>query len=196
MSKCSLLARVCHVAAAPLPRAQPGSFEQRLWRKRAHGRRTKAWTYAAPLTGAAPPPPRLQVGYCQGLNFVASTLLLATGRDAERAFWLLVALLDQVLLRDMYAPYLPGFQIEMKALGKLVHKKLPRLHRGGGGGGGPGGTGVGVGAHEAATAAQVGRREREEGQEWVWAWEQLGVWRGQGKSHWCTRGSHACTGGA
>lgn len=34
------------------------------------------------------------VGYCQGLNYVAALLLLAMGRDEEKAFWLLASLID------------------------------------------------------------------------------------------------------
>lgn len=53
----------------------------------------------------------LQAGYCQGLNFVASVLLLATGKNPETAFWLLVALITRILYPNMYAQWLPGFQV-------------------------------------------------------------------------------------
>lgn len=36
-----------------------------------------------------------QVGYCQGLNFLAGMLLLVMQRDEERSFWVLVSLLDE-----------------------------------------------------------------------------------------------------
>jgi Rab-GTPase-TBC domain len=36
-----------------------------------------------------------QVGYCQGLNFLAGMLLLVLQRDEERSFWVLVSLLDE-----------------------------------------------------------------------------------------------------
>jgi hypothetical protein len=38
---------------------------------------------------------------------------LSTDRKPETAFWLLVALLEQVLYANMYAPYLPGFQVRV-----------------------------------------------------------------------------------
>lgn len=44
------------------------------------------------LTSGALPP---QVGYCQGLNYLAGMLLLVMQRDEERAFWVLVSLLDE-----------------------------------------------------------------------------------------------------
>ena len=34
----------------------------------------------------------------QGMNFVAALLLLAAGREPERAFWLLSAVLERVCL--------------------------------------------------------------------------------------------------
>lgn len=37
----------------------------------------------------------MQVGYCQGLNFLAGMLLLVMQRDEERSFWVLVSLLDE-----------------------------------------------------------------------------------------------------
>jgi len=70
-----------------------------------------------------------QVGYCQGLNFIVGSLLLCVDRDPESAFWLLIALTDHILYPGTYAPYLPGFQVEMLTLANLVQKKLPRLHR-------------------------------------------------------------------
>lgn len=36
-----------------------------------------------------------QVGYCQGLNYLAGMLLLVMQRDEERSFWVLVSLLDE-----------------------------------------------------------------------------------------------------
>lgn len=37
----------------------------------------------------------MQVGYCQGLNYLAGMLLLVMQRDEERSFWVLVSLLDE-----------------------------------------------------------------------------------------------------
>jgi hypothetical protein len=36
----------------------------------------------------------LQVGYCQGMNYLAAMLLLALERSEEDSFWLLVSLID------------------------------------------------------------------------------------------------------
>ncbi len=46
-----------------------------------------------------------EVGYCQGMNFVASTLIASLGNDEELAFWIFMHLL---ITRDMKSLYLPG----------------------------------------------------------------------------------------
>lgn len=35
-----------------------------------------------------------QIGYCQGMNYITATLLLALERNEENTFWLLVSLID------------------------------------------------------------------------------------------------------
>ncbi|KAL6763534.1 TBC-domain-containing protein [Haematococcus lacustris] len=70
-----------------------------------------------------------QVGYCQGLNFVAAMLLVSTDKQPETAFWLLTALLERILYINNYSPDLPGFQVEMLTLTDLVKEKLPKLHK-------------------------------------------------------------------
>ena len=49
-----------------------------------HRSETRLWSPRAP-----------QVGYCQGLNFLAGMLLLVLRKNEERAFWILVSLLDE-----------------------------------------------------------------------------------------------------
>ena len=46
-----------------------------------------------------------EVGYCQGMNFVASTLIASLGNYEEHAFWIFMHLL---ITRDMKSLYLPG----------------------------------------------------------------------------------------
>lgn len=76
------------------------------------------------------------MGYCQGLNFVAALFLLATGREGERAFWLLAALVGHVLAPNTYASNLAGCHSEMRTLAVLLSRRMPRLHRWGGEGAG------------------------------------------------------------
>ena len=35
-----------------------------------------------------------RIGYCQSMNFLAAALLLALDRSEEKAFWVLVCLID------------------------------------------------------------------------------------------------------
>ena len=35
-----------------------------------------------------------RIGYCQSMNFLAAAALLALGRAEEKAFWVLVCLID------------------------------------------------------------------------------------------------------
>lgn len=71
------------------------------------------------------------VGYCQGLNYIAAMLLLVMERDEEKAFWLLASLIDDasegILYQDMFSNNLSGTHVEMRSLWELVSSKLPRL---------------------------------------------------------------------
>lgn len=68
-----------------------------------------------------------QVGYCQSMNYVAALLLLSAEQDEERAFWLLMAILEGLLYPGTYANNLEGCHVEMKSLAKLLAKKDPAL---------------------------------------------------------------------
>ncbi|KAG8521149.1 Growth hormone-regulated TBC protein 1, partial [Galemys pyrenaicus] len=65
------------------------------------------------------------VGYCQGMNFIAGYLLLVTA-DEEEAFWLLDALVGQIL-PDYYGPAMLGLRTDQEVLGQLVRTKLPAV---------------------------------------------------------------------
>ncbi|CAG0892888.1 unnamed protein product [Darwinula stevensoni] len=67
------------------------------------------------------------VGYCQGLNYVAGLLLLVT-RCEEDTFWLLEALRENILPSRYYAADLFGVLVDMEVLGYLIGNKVPRVH--------------------------------------------------------------------
>lgn len=71
------------------------------------------------------------VGYCQSMNYVAAMLLLCLDLSEERAFWVMVALIDDngILYHDMYASDLVGTHVEMRSLEELTYKKLPKLYK-------------------------------------------------------------------
>ncbi|XP_066090899.1 growth hormone-regulated TBC protein 1 isoform X2 [Saccopteryx bilineata] len=65
------------------------------------------------------------VGYCQGMNFIAGYLILIT-KDEEESFWLLDALVGRIL-PDYYSPEMLGLKTDQEVLGELVRTKLPAV---------------------------------------------------------------------
>ncbi|KAG6787220.1 uncharacterized protein [Populus alba] len=66
------------------------------------------------------------VGYCQGLNYVAALLLLVM-KTEEDAFWMLAVLLENVLVNDCYTNNLSGCHVEQRVFQDLLVKKCPRI---------------------------------------------------------------------
>ncbi|KAM8784400.1 growth hormone-regulated TBC protein 1 isoform 2-T2 [Rhynchonycteris naso] len=65
------------------------------------------------------------VGYCQGMNFIAGYLILIT-KNEEESFWLLDALVGRIL-PDYYSPEMLGLKTDQEVLGELVRTKLPAV---------------------------------------------------------------------
>jgi len=66
------------------------------------------------------------VGYCQGMNFLAATLLLEI-KDEEKSFWVLSVLVERILVQ-YYHNSLVGLRIDQEVLGDYVRQYLPRIH--------------------------------------------------------------------
>ncbi|KAL7601160.1 hypothetical protein Lser_V15G24933 [Lactuca serriola] len=67
------------------------------------------------------------VGYCQGLNYVAALLLLVM-KTEEDAFWMLAVLLENVLVNDCYSSNLTGCHVEQRVFKDLLKKKCPSIY--------------------------------------------------------------------
>ncbi|KAJ8967022.1 hypothetical protein NQ314_003139 [Rhamnusium bicolor] len=67
-----------------------------------------------------------EVGYCQGLSFVAGVLLLHM--EESQAFFLLRHLMYRRGLRKQYLPDMVSLQIKLYQLSRLVHDLLPELY--------------------------------------------------------------------
>ncbi|XP_077072936.1 growth hormone-regulated TBC protein 1b [Siphateles boraxobius] len=65
------------------------------------------------------------VGYCQGMNFIAGYLLIIT-KDEEKSFWLMDALLGKIL-PDYYTSTMLGLKMDQDVLGELVRMKFPSV---------------------------------------------------------------------
>ncbi|EFJ51322.1 hypothetical protein VOLCADRAFT_120512 [Volvox carteri f. nagariensis] len=69
-----------------------------------------------------------RVGYVRAMNVIVGLMLVALNRNEEAAFWLLAALVEDILYPGTYSRNLEGCQVEMRALDELISTKLPRLH--------------------------------------------------------------------
>lgn len=67
-----------------------------------------------------------EVGYCQGMNFVAAALLIHLGRACD-AFWMLLALIRGYHFQHIFAPGVPLLPLRIFQFSGLVRKHLPRL---------------------------------------------------------------------
>lgn len=67
-----------------------------------------------------------EVGYCQGMNNLAATLLL-THPSEEEAFWVLVCIIEKILPREYYTSHLLVSQADQRVLLDLIREVLPSL---------------------------------------------------------------------
>nr|XP_026689407.1 growth hormone-regulated TBC protein 1-A-like [Ciona intestinalis] len=68
-----------------------------------------------------------EVGYCQGINYVAALILLVV-KDEEKSFWLLSTLLDDIL-PHYYTKSMVSLRAEFKVLEDLVRQKYPECQQ-------------------------------------------------------------------
>ena len=66
------------------------------------------------------------VGYCQGMNLVASTLLLVLA-DQQEAFWVFSAIIEKILPPDFFSPSLLVSRACPMVLLDYVQDLLPKL---------------------------------------------------------------------
>jgi hypothetical protein len=67
------------------------------------------------------------VGYCQGMNLLAGTLLLALPTE-EDAFWILCCVIERILPSDYFTPSLLVSRADQRVLKALVARHLPTLN--------------------------------------------------------------------
>ncbi|KAJ1497922.1 GTPase-activating protein [Coelomomyces lativittatus] len=69
----------------------------------------------------------IEVGYCQGLAFVAGPILLNIHNEVE-SFSLFVSLLNNYNLRQLYLPSLDGLHLFIFQLDTLIKNRMPEIH--------------------------------------------------------------------
>lgn len=67
------------------------------------------------------------VGYCQSMNFLAAVLLLHL--TEEQAFWVLAALIEDILPADYYSVSMLGSRVDQQVFQSCLAWKLPALYR-------------------------------------------------------------------
>lgn len=70
-----------------------------------------------------------EIGYCQGLNFIAATLLLVFHMNEELAFECGVALLLRCHLIDYFRPNFPKVGVAVWTFDRLVDAMLPKVYQ-------------------------------------------------------------------
>lgn len=68
-----------------------------------------------------------EVGYCQGLNYIAGLLLLAT-KNEEASFWLLKTLVEKILPK-YYVSSMSGLLVDFDVLNELIQKLEPSVYQ-------------------------------------------------------------------
>jgi len=68
-----------------------------------------------------------EIGYCQGLNYIAGLLLLVVKEEAA-AFWLLTTLLEKIL-PDYYSSGMKGLLVDTEVIAELVRIRDPLVHQ-------------------------------------------------------------------
>jgi hypothetical protein len=68
-----------------------------------------------------------QVGYVQGMNFIAGALLYHCSE--EIAFWIFALLIKNYGIRDVYLPGLPGLYKHTFVIDSLISKHLHNIFK-------------------------------------------------------------------
>ncbi len=69
---------------------------------------------------------RPEIGYCQGMNFIAGALVNLIDNE-EKCFWIFLCFIDNIKLNLLYLRNMPDFLIRVYQLKKLIEFYFPKL---------------------------------------------------------------------
>ena len=69
---------------------------------------------------------RPEIGYCQGMNFIAGALVNLLDNE-EKCFWIFLSLIDNIQLNLLYLKNMPDFLMRVYQLKKLIELYFPKL---------------------------------------------------------------------
>ena len=69
---------------------------------------------------------RPEIGYCQGMNFIAGALVNLLDNE-EKCFWIFLCFIDNIKLNLLYLRNMPDFLIRVYQLKKLIEFYFPKL---------------------------------------------------------------------
>lgn len=68
-----------------------------------------------------------EVGYCQGLNYIAGLLLLATD-DEEKSFWLLKHIVENII-PQYHTKNMANLLLDLAVFKEMTLRRLPLVHK-------------------------------------------------------------------
>ena len=69
-----------------------------------------------------------EIGYCQGMNFIAGVLILFM-KDEEKAFWSLVKIIHNILPKDYYSANMVGSRVDQIVIESILVNKFPEISK-------------------------------------------------------------------
>ena len=70
---------------------------------------------------------RPEIGYCQGMNFIAGALVNLIDNE-EKCFWIFLTFIDNIQLNLLYLKNMPDFSIRVFQLKKFIELYFPKLY--------------------------------------------------------------------